>query len=125
MISTYKIKSALKLHGAWCEQRKLQGCTTEDDNLFGIGNDFLLNMKPSMDTETYNIACCNHSSQWTNLIGLGFTHWVGVDLLAGMWLLHGLRHNSENSKALGAEDVWKIQQSSEHNNLIWSQNLHI
>jgi hypothetical protein len=51
MISMYKIKSVLKLHGAGCEQRKLQGRMTEDDNLFGIGNDFPLNLKPHLDTE--------------------------------------------------------------------------
>jgi hypothetical protein len=51
MISMYKIKSVLKLHGAGCEQRKLQGRMTKDDNLFGIENDFPLKLKPSMDTE--------------------------------------------------------------------------
>jgi hypothetical protein len=41
----------LNFRGAWCEPRKLQGRTTEDDNLFRIGNDFPLNLKPPVDTE--------------------------------------------------------------------------
>jgi hypothetical protein len=71
MISMYKIKSALKLHGAWWEQRKLQGRTSEDDNLFGIGNDFPLNLKPPTDTEfmTFAFATILRRDHYTTLIG--------------------------------------------------------
>jgi hypothetical protein len=65
-----------------CEQRKPQSRTTEDGNLFGIGNDFPLKLKPSMDTEliTSLVAIIFLSSQ----IALARNPSIGLALIC--WL---------------------------------------